>query len=398
MREHPVVLDAVLALALALVLVPLSLSLALVGTYETGITTALVVLVVLAMVAATAVRRVHPVLCAVVTYSGALAHLLLGTQIVAADVTVLVALYAVAAYGPRWASRLGLVGALLGAALQGAAVFASGGFSAAESFVTGVMVAVAIAGTSLATWTAGEWRRTRRAYVESLVERAARLEREREQQAEIATAAERARIARELHDVVAHSLSVIIAQADGGRYAAAAAPEAAVRALETVAATGRGALTDMRRLLGVLRDGEGADLAPQPDAAAVPELVAGVAGSGLDVRLEERGEPRAIGGGEGLAAYRIVQEALTNVLKHAGPAARACVAMEWGPRALVITVEDDGRGAAAADDGQGRGLGGMSERATLYGGTVEAGPRPGGGFGVRAVLPYPAATATPRST
>ena len=396
MREHPVVLDAALAGVLALVLVPTSVSVG--GAYGGSGTAPGTLLTALVVVAVVAVRRVHPVLCAVVAYGGALVHLLVGVQILPSDVTVLVALYAVAAYGPRWASRLALVGALLGAALQGAAVFAAGGYSTAESFLTGVVVSVAIAGTSLATWTAGEWRRTRRAYVESLVERAARAEREREQQSEIATAAERARIARELHDVVAHSLSVIIAQADGGRYAAAAAPEAAVRALETVAATGRGALTDMRRLLGVLREGDGAELAPQPDAAAVPELVAGVAGSGLDVRLEERGAPRAIGGGEGLAAYRIVQEALTNVLKHAGPAARACVAMEWGPRALVITVEDDGRGAAAADDGQGRGLGGMSERATLYGGTLEAGPRPGGGFGVRAVLPYPAATATPRST
>ena len=387
MREHPLALDAVLALALAVVLVPVSLR----NGFGVESVDALALLVVLAMVAAPAVRRVQPVLCAVVAYGGALAHLLLGVQILAADVVVLVALYAVAAYGPRWASRLGLVGALLGAALQGAAVVAAGGYSQVEALGTGAIVAVAVAGTSLATWTAGEWRRTRRAYVESLVERAARLEHEREQQAEIATAAERARIARELHDVVAHSLSVIIAQADGGRYAAAAAPEAAVRALETVAATGRGALTDMRRLLGVLRDGEGPELAPQPDAASVPELVAGVAGSGLDVHLEQRGTPRAIGGGEGLAAYRIVQEALTNVLKHAGPAARARVAMDWGPRALVISVEDDGRGAAAADDGQGRGLGGMSERATLYGGTVEAGPRPGGGFGVRAVLPYPTA-------
>jgi len=389
-REHPLALDAVLALALAVVLVPVSLR----NGFGVESVDALALLVVLAMVAAPAVRRVQPVLCAVVAYGGALAHLLLGVQILAADVVVLVALYAVAAYGPRWASRLGLVGALLGAALQGAAVVAAGGYSQVEALGTGAIVAVAVAGTSLATWTAGEWRRTRRAYVESLVERAARLEHEREQQAEIATAAERARIARELHDVVAHSLSVIIAQADGGRYAAAAAPEAAVRALETVAATGRGALTDMRRLLGVLRDGEGAELAPQPDAASVPELVAGVAGSGLDVHLEQRGTPRAIGGGEGLAAYRIVQEALTNVLKHAGPAARARVAMDWGPRALVISVEDDGRGAAAADDGQGRGLGGMSERATLYGGTVEAGPRPGGGFGVRAVLPYPTARST----
>ena len=387
MREHPAALDAVLALALAVVLVPTSLT----NGFGTGWTSPLALLVVLAMVASTAVRRVQPVLCAVVAYGGALAHLLLGVQILAADAVVLVALYAVAAYGPRWASRLGLLGALVGAALQAAAVVAAGGYSTVEALGTGAIVGVAIAGTSLATWTAGEWRRTRRAYVESLVDRAARAEHEREQQAEIATAAERARIARELHDVVAHSLSVIIAQADGGRYAAAAAPEAAVRALETVATTGRGALTDMRRLLGVLRDGEGAELAPQPDAAAVPELVAGVAGSGLDVHLEQTGTPRPIGGGAGLAAYRIVQEALTNVLKHAGPAARARVGMDWGPRALVISVEDDGRGAAAADDGQGRGLGGMSERATLYGGTVEAGPRPGGGFGVRAVLPYPTA-------
>ena len=217
------------------------------------------------------------------------------------------------------------------------------------------------------------------------------LELERDQEMRLAAATERARIARELHDVVAHSLSVVIAQADGGRYAGRTDPEAATGALEAIAATGRQALTDMRSLLGVLREGGGEEYAPQPDVAAIPALVEDVRGSGLDVDLIVEGEPQPLAAGPQLAAYRIVQESLTNVLKHAGPASRAWVRLQWRPDALELSVLDDGRGASAAmvdSDGDGQGLRGMRERAQLHRGRLEAGPRHGGGFGVHAALPY----------
>jgi signal transduction histidine kinase len=194
-----------------------------------------------------------------------------------------------------------------------------------------------------------------------------------------------------MHDVVAHSLSVVIAQADGGRYAGRADPAVASDALEAIAATGRQALADMRSLLGVLREEGREEYAPQPDVAAIPGLVEDVRASGLDVDLLVEGSPSELPAGPQLAAYRIVQESLTNVLKHAGPAGRAWVRLPWRPDALELSVLDDGRGASAAmveADGAGQGLLGMSERARLHGGRVDAGPRPGGGFGVHAVLPY----------
>jgi signal transduction histidine kinase len=194
-----------------------------------------------------------------------------------------------------------------------------------------------------------------------------------------------------MHDVVAHSLSVVIAQADGGRYAGQADPTSATQALEQISATGRQALTDMRTLLGVLREDGGEQYAPQPDVDAVPQLVTDVRASGLDVDLIVEGTPQPLSAGPQLAAYRIVQESLTNVLKHAGPASRAWVRLQWRPDALEVAVLDDGRGASAAiaePDGMGHGVLGMRERAELHGGRLTAGPRHGGGYGVHATLPY----------
>jgi len=244
-----------------------------------------------------------------------------------------------------------------------------------------------------------------------LVDRARRLETERDQQAQIATAAERTRIAREMHDIVAHSLSVIIAQADGGRYAAEAAPEAAVRSLTTIGETGRAALADMRRLLGVLRPPgppttthphpspavvvaatgppPPGDLVPQPAVADLERLVDQVRASGCRISLVRLGTPRTLPPGTGLTLFRICQESLTNVLKHAGPAATATVLLQWAPDAVVLEVADDGRGAAAPSDGGGQGLVGMRERAVMLGGTIAVGPRPGGGYRVRVQIPVP---------
>jgi signal transduction histidine kinase len=194
-----------------------------------------------------------------------------------------------------------------------------------------------------------------------------------------------------MHDVVAHGLSVIVVQADGARYSAAKDPGAAVEALDTIAASGRDALTEMRRLLGLLRAGD-TGVRPQPGLGDLALLVeeARAAGTRVDADLPVGDRPE-VSDGVGLAAYRIVQEALTNVRKHAGPDARVRLRVSVDD-ALVIEVRDDGRGFAAGDDGRGpgpAGLGliGMGERAAAHGGTVEAGPAAGGGFVVSARLP-----------
>jgi signal transduction histidine kinase len=342
----------------------------------------------LGMIVALAWRRRRPLRSAIAVTGFGL--LVLATSasnsnyLVFATLAAFCSLYAVTAYGPRWAGWTAMLIAWLAGAVtmvyQG--VIDSGGADAplALGFLTTVLFAI---------WALGRMRRLRIRDEARLEERARLLELESEQQGRLAAQAERARIAREMHDVVAHSLSVTISQADGGRYAAQHTPEAAITALETISATGRQALADMRALLGVLRDDSTQQLTPQPDTEAIKDLVEQVRGSGLTVELEILGEPILLPPGPGLASYRIVQESLTNVLKHAGPQVKAWVRLAWLSEALEIRVEDDGRGAAATPATPGsQGLIGMRERATLYGGRLEAGPRPGGGFGVRAYLPY----------
>jgi signal transduction histidine kinase len=231
--------------------------------------------------------------------------------------------------------------------------------------------------------------RYRRGYYLALEERAARLERERDAQAQIAAAAERARIARELHDVVAHNVSVMVVQADGAGYALDADPERAREALGAISRTGRQALAEMRRLLGVLRtEDEHATLAPLPDIDQLGELLDATRASGIPVRFTLEGVPQVLPGGAGLAAYRVIQESLTNVRKHAGPEAAATVLLRFCEDGVLVRVTDDGHGSAAASDGEGHGLTGMRERVGLYGGTVQAGPRPAGGYQVTVRLPY----------
>ena len=231
-------------------------------------------------------------------------------------------------------------------------------------------------------------RRSRRDTIAALVDRADRLERERDQQAQLATSAERTRIAREMHDIVAHSLSVIIAQADGGRYAAAKNPEAAVKALETIADMSRGALKDIRSIIGVLRSStpEPVPLLPQPVAEDLDALVEKVHSSGTDITLTRIGTARPLPTGVGAAIYRICQESITNTLKHAGPEARICVILQWMDNKLVIQIDDDGAGPSP-HDGKGHGIIGMKERASTFGGSVDTGPIEGGGFRVIAAIP-----------
>jgi signal transduction histidine kinase len=223
---------------------------------------------------------------------------------------------------------------------------------------------------------------------EAAHERARRAELEREEKAERAVADERQRIARELHDVVAHSVSVMTVQAGGVRRLLRSDQEREQEALATIEATGRQALADMRRMLGVLRDAneQPALLTPQPSMGGLGTLIQQAREAGLPVEYRVTGEPRPLPPGVDLSAYRIVQEALTNALKHAGPG-RAEVNVSYGD-VLELEITNDGRidGNGEAESG-GQGLVGMRERVALFGGTLEAGPRHGGGFAVRARLP-----------
>jgi signal transduction histidine kinase len=218
-------------------------------------------------------------------------------------------------------------------------------------------------------------------------DRADRLVVERDERAREAVVQERARIARELHDVVAHAVSVIAVQSGSLRRRLRHERPEDAEELRVIEETARQALGEMRRMLGLLRtDDDGLALAPQPGLDQVDRLVEQVRDTGLAVEVAVEGEPRQLPPGVDLAAYRIVQEALTNVLKHAGPA-RARVALRYGDRELGLEITDDGSGTSANGDGGGHGLVGMRERAALYGGSVEARPAPAGGFRVRARLP-----------
>ncbi|MGC9381317.1 sensor histidine kinase [Streptomyces sp. MH13] len=319
------------------------------------------------------------------------AQLALDVATFPADFSFLVIVYTVAAKGARWASRTALVMGLCAspvAQLRWSDGELGIGANIAITVFQGVPFALA--------WVLGDSARTRRAYFAQLEERAARLEKEREAQSKVAVAAERARIARELHDVVAHNVSVMVVQADGAAYVLDAAPDQAKKALETISSTGRQALAEMRRLLGVLRTGEhqeAGEYVPQPDVQQIEELVEECRGSGLPVDFKVEGTPRQLPSGVELTAYRIVQEALTNTRKHGGPNAGASVRLVYFDDGLGLLIEDDGKGAPhelyeeGGFDGQGHGLIGMRERVGMVGGTLDAGPRQGGGFRISALLP-----------
>ena len=273
---------------------------------------------------------------------------------------------------------------------------------------------VGIAAFLTAAWVLGDNMRIRRAYVTTVEERAERLELERDAQAQRAVLEERTRIARDLHDVVAHGMSVMVVQAGAARRTLAHDDtDRATEALRNIEATGRGALEEMRRLVGVLRapatnggdgsaDGTGPPRLPQPGIGDVDDLVAHCREAGLDVTLRVEGDRRELPSGLELVVYRIAQEALTNTIRHAGPA-RAEVRLGYGTDCLELAVTDDGRGAATSPRAEpGHGLAGMRERVDLYGGTITVGPQRGGGFRVLARLPLdpasPGSAATPAPT
>jgi signal transduction histidine kinase len=248
-------------------------------------------------------------------------------------------------------------------------------------FFDGVMI-------GLLPWAAGRLLRERGARERASRERAERLDGEREQRARTAAYGERARIARELHDVIAHSVSVMVIQAGGARVVMDSEPERAATSLQFVERAGRDALVEMRRLLGVLDSGsDPRALAPQPGLADIDNLIFRTRAAGLVTDLRVEGDAGEVSPALDLCAYRIVQEALTNAIKHAGPA-RAAVCVRWGCDALELEVADDGRGPIAPDGGSGgHGIAGMRERAGLHGGSLDAGAGAGGGFVVRARLP-----------
>ena len=322
--------------------------------------------------------------------SGALMQRTAGPR--ASDLAILVLLYSVAAYRPRRHSVTALIVCLIGTSVATLTWFPTPG---PHQIAQLAFAAALLAGTALLAWVLGDSMHYRRGYYIALEDRAARLEAERDAQSKIAAAAERARIARELHDVVAHHVSVMVVQADGARYALRADPDRADHALAAIAGTGRQALTEMRRLLGVLRSaGEQSGLAPVPGLGEVRELLDQARAAGLEVSYTLSGTPRDLPEGVELAAYRVVQESLTNTRKHGGPAATAAVALRYGTGCLTVEVTDDGLGLTG-DSTPGHGLAGMRERIAMYGGTVQAGPLSGGGYRVVATLPCPPATAHP---
>ncbi len=348
-------------------------------------------------------RRTFPVQVLIASITIELIILLLSDTILFGSLAVFPVIHASVVYAPsRLWGRIALIAGLLGA-VAGPVRWETGVYSL-ERLVA--MVGVA-AGACILAFIAGERQRDRLDHVAeqvaSLEERTQLLTLERDQRIQMAAASERTRIARELHDIVAHSLAVIVVQADGGAAAVQKRPELAEQVLKTIADTSRDALAEMRGLVGVLRadpksnpfDGGDTSFAPQPGIKNLPLLVEQVRQAGLEVDLQINGLHQDLPAGADLTVYRVVQEALTNVLKHAGPAARADVEF-WveepapgAPGALMIDVTDNGRGAAAVSDGAGNGLAGMRERVTLHGGSVSARPRAGGGFRVLVTLPVP---------
>jgi signal transduction histidine kinase len=310
-------------------------------------------------------------LCFALVAGVALAQWLTSTPQIA-DAAVLVALYWLALDGP-------LISIIAAAVVtEAAAVMAAAKWSPTDVIkywigLTALGVASAVLGVSI---------RQRRALLASLEERAARLEFERDQEGRLGAAAERARIAREMHDIVSHNLTVMIGLADGATYALQSAPEAAGSAMQRVSATGRQALAEMRRLLGVLRDDPAAEpFEPQPGLDRLDELLARVEAAGIPVSIAIEGDPHELSGGVQLAVFRVAQEALTNALKHASRPATARLALRIAGGRVELTVTNTGLEAAAPGAG-GRGLRGMRERAAAYGGTLEAGPLPDGGWRV----------------
>ncbi len=367
-RGHPFASDVVLAFALAvLVLSEVFTS----GGYLSGSNWVYVPVAVL-MTIPLAWRRRAPLLVVALVMGAFAAQSLILDPTPTPDVELipaLIAVYSVAAHGERWVS------------------FVGGGLSLVAGLIwLGVddfLLPMVMFGGA---WFAGRLVQKRQLYAQAFAERARVLERERDANARVAAAEERVRIAREMHDVLGHSVSVMVVQAGAERLALGEERPVTREALLAIERTGREALAEMSRLLGILRkEGESLSLAPRPSLAQVHVLVQTVRDAGLPVELRVEGAQADLPPGVDVSAYRIVQEALTNVVKHAGPA-RASVVVRYGRQAIEVEVIDDGRRSVNGNTA-GYGLAGMRERVELHGGMLEAGSRSEGGFAVKARLP-----------
>lgn len=346
-------------------------------------------------------RRSRPALVALVVAAGCLLQVAVTDEPHPANIVVPLVVYSAAAFGDRRTSRavlaLGLFGAVL-ATLDWRLRY--GGFwdlNLGSMLFNAAFLAMFVG----VAWGLGDVVRRRRAVLARLDQQNRALARDQAQRAQLAAQGERAAIAREMHDVVAHSLAVVVVQADGGLYAARQALEAApaiaadraaleraAGTLETLAQTARESLAETRKLVGVLRDeGASAEYAPLQGLAYLDDLAQRIRDSGIPVDVVLRGDVDDLPQDVDLAAYRVVQEALTNVLKHAGPGATVDVDVLRTPAVLVVRVTDDGTGPDESADGEGNGILGMAERVEVLGGTVHAGPRARGGWEVVASIP-----------
>lgn len=364
-------------------------------------TDALGVVIVLAATLPLLFRRSAPIGAGTVCAAVLLGFLIWNYAAPLTVVLMLIVVYSAAAYGSLAGSVL-VAGLHLAVSLAYTALTGTTG-DAGDRSTLAVNAAFSVIGF-VGAWAIGRAVRGRRQYTRELEDRTARLERTHDAEVRAALAEERSRIARELHDVVAHHVSVMTVQAAGARRLVDRDPARSAEAMAAIESTGRAALTEMRRIVGVLRGPAAraggsepphdADRrAPQPGLAELDALADQFRQAGLPVQVVVEGTPGAIPVGVDLTAYRIVQEALTNTIKHAGPSA-ATVHVRHDPGEVTIRISDDGRGLAAALDGRqpGHGLLGMRERVALYGGTLAVGPRRDGGFDVRARIPFDTTT------
>jgi signal transduction histidine kinase len=385
LAEHPQIIDTVVLGLLA--------ALSLLGLLISGISgnAAVWAAFSLVMFVAGMFLRTHTGIATLAIGICAVAHFLTGTPLILGDVMIFYALYSANVHGSRLVARLAMTAAFVGCAMQAGWVTVGSWDpehgALGPSVVSFIGLFLAGSMVLLGIWAVARYQRVRVDQLRMAREQAEQAVREREQRTQLAVADERSRIAREMHDVVAHSLSVIIAQADGGRFIASQHPEQAADVLGTIGSTGRAALADMRSLLGVLRGDEDTSFGPQPGLDALDDLVTRVGAAGLRVSLDRDGDLGGVPQAVSMSTFRLVQEALTNIMKHAGPAASARVLVRRTTDGLALDVLDDGRGHDPESDGQGHGLTGMRERVTVLGGTLEVGPLPAGGFRVSARIP-----------
>lgn len=369
-QQHPLLVDTIFTLAIMLTVAA--------QPSDSGEARRFRVVVAVLMIVPLILRRRYPLTAFGCVAGLAFVQWLFGYWAMLTNIALLIALYTVAAYRERWPALIAWGTVEVGVAMAVLRWAPEGNKAPAFVFLSGMATAAFAFGRNV---------RTRSAYLASLEDRARRAEHERDQQAQLAAAAERARIAREMHDIVTHNLSVMIALADGAAFASRGNPEAAEGAARQVSATGRQALTEMHRLLGVLR-GKGTEpmRAPQPGIEQLDELAAQVRSAGLPTSLTLAGTPFPVSPTAQLAVYRVVQEALTNVLKHAVSPTTATVTVRYQEPVVEVAIDDDGLGSPPGASTNGHGLGGMAERVAMFDGDVQAGPRPGGGWRVRAKL------------